>query len=166
MLRLFVSLWPDPATREAVVSWQRAWTWPQRATPERPERLHMTLHFLGDVPAQRLAEVTEELNVPFNPVSLELGYAEIWPKGVAVLRPATEPGALRQLHAALSQRIIDLGMPVDARPFQPHITLARRAAGAQTPPHGPRLRWQADQGYVLVRSLPGGAGYKVLARYG
>jgi 2'-5' RNA ligase len=165
-LRLFVALWPDPATREAVAVWQRAWKWPDRAVPEKPERLHLTLHFLGNVPAQRLAALVDGLRVPCEPFSLELGRGEVWPKGVAVLRPDTAAGPLLALHAALSQRVTDFGLPVDSRPFKPHITLARRAAGAHPPPQGPRLQWRADQGYVLVRSLPGGAGYEVLERFG
>lgn len=166
MLRLFVALWPDPATREAVALWQRAWSWPERAAPERPERLHLTLHFLGNVSAQRLAALVDGLKAPCESFSLELGSGEIWPNGVAVLRPDSAPQPLLTLHAALSQRVTDFGLPVDTRPFQPHITLARRAAGARPPPQGPHLHWHADQGYVLVCSLPGGAGYEVLARFG
>ncbi|HMA07197.1 MAG TPA: RNA 2',3'-cyclic phosphodiesterase [Ramlibacter sp.] len=164
-LRLFVALWPDPATREAVAQWQNAWKWPDRAAPEKPERLHLTLHFLGNVPAQRVAALVGGLRVPCEPFSLELGRGEVWPNGVAVLRPESVPPPLLALHAALSQRVTDFGLPVDSRPFRPHITLARRATGARAPPRGPRLRWQADHGYVLVSSLPGGAGYKVLARF-
>ncbi len=166
MLRLFLGLWPDPATREAVAVWQRTWKWPDRAAPEKRERLHLTLHFLGNVPAPRVAELVDGLRVPCEPISLELGWGEVWPNGVAVLRPDSAPQPLLELHAALSQRVTDFGLPVDTRPFQPHITLARRAAGARPPPQGPHLRWQADQGYVLVSSLPGGAGYAVLARFG
>ena len=166
MLRLFVALWPDPPTREAVALWQRAWTWPQGSALVPAERLHLTLHFLGNVPVQRLASVTDGLKAPFEPVSLEFGWPDVWPNGVAVLRPGSVPSGLLRLHETLSQRVADLGLPVDDRPFQPHLTLARRATGAQPPPHGPRLRWEADQGYVLALSLPGGAGYEVLDRFG
>jgi 2'-5' RNA ligase len=165
-LRLFLALWPDPATRDAVAQWQNAWKWPDRAAPEKRERLHLTLHFLGNVPAQRVAALVDGLRVPCEPLSLELGRGEVWPNGVAVLRPDSAPPSLLALHAALSQRVTDFGLPVDTRAFRPHITLARRAAGARPPPQGPHLRWPADQGYVLVSSLPGGAGYKVLARFG
>ena len=166
MLRLFVALWPDPPTREAVAQWQRAWTWPHGAALVPAERLHLTLHFLGNVPVQRLAGVTDGLKAPFEPFFLEFGWPDVWPNGVAVLRPVLMPACLLRLHETLSQRVADLGLPVDDRPFQPHLTLARRAMGAQPPPHGPRLRWEADQGYVLALSLPGGAGYEVLERFG
>ena len=164
-LRLFIGLWPDPATRNAIASWQAAWTWPERAAPVPPERLHLTLHFLGDVPAQKLGALVNVLKVPCEAFSLALGVPEVWSNGVAVLRPESVPAGLLRLHAALSQRVTAFDLPVDSRPYRPHVTLARRAVGAQPPP-APRLQWGIDQGYVLARSLPGGAGYQVLERFG
>jgi len=55
---------------------------------------------------------------------------------------------------------------VDERPYRPHVTLARRARGAPPPPTGADLRWRVAGGYVLARSLPGGAGYEILHRFG
>lgn len=163
-LRLFIALWPDPATRDAIASWQRTWTWPERAAPVQPERLHLTLHFLGNVPAQKLAALVGVLKVPWETFSLALVAPEVWSNGVAVLRPEPVPDGLLRLHAALAQRVAAFDLPLDARPYRPHITLARRAVGARTP-QAPRLQWQIAQAYVLARSLPGGAGYQVLERF-
>ncbi|NPC54516.1 RNA 2',3'-cyclic phosphodiesterase [Caenimonas soli] len=165
-LRLFVALWPDPATRAAIAQWQRTWDWPSRAAPVKAERLHATLHFLGDVPAQRLGEIAAGLRGPFEPFELELGHGDVWPNGVAVLEPADTPQQLERLHAALRDAVVALGLPVDARPFRPHVTLARRARGAKPPAPLARWCWRVDEGYVLVRSLPGGAGYQVVERFG
>ena len=38
-----------------------------------------------------------------------------------------------------------------------HLTLARHAQGAVRPAAPPPVRWRADRGYWLVRSLPGGS---------
>lgn len=165
-LRLFVALWPDPATRTAIAQEQQAWSWPSRAAPVKAERLHLTLHFLGDVPARRLGEVAAGLQTYFEPFDLELGQSEVWPNGVAVLLPAHTPLQLQRLHAGLSDAVAALGLAVDTRPYRPHITLARRALGAAPPAQEQRLHWRVDQGYVLVRSLPGGAGYRVLESWG
>jgi RNA 2',3'-cyclic 3'-phosphodiesterase len=70
-----------------------------------------------------------------------------------------------RLHEALRRRLVGMDMPVESRPYRAHVTLARRAHGARPPPQGPALGWQIDSGYVLVRSLPGGAGYQVLERF-
>jgi 2'-5' RNA ligase len=118
------------------------------------------------VPAQRLPDLVEVLQVPREAITLEFGQSEIWPHGTAVLRPLAIPQALARLHSALAPRVSGFGLALDERPYQPHVTLARRAAGAQAPAQSPGIRWQADDGYVLVRSLPDRAGYEVLKRYG
>ena len=93
----------------------------------KAERLHLTLHFLGDVPAQRVADIARGLRVPAEPFDLTLGHGEVWPNGVAVLRPFAMPPALTRLHAALAIALAGLQVPLDARPYKPHVTLARRA---------------------------------------
>jgi 2'-5' RNA ligase len=164
-LRLFIALWPDEALRHAIASWQQAWVWPPHAAPVKPERLHLTLHFLGDVAADRLPDLVQGLAVPFEPFTLALGQGEVWPHGVAVLPSDNAPSALLRLHSALQRKLAGLQVPVDARPYRAHVTVARRAQGAKPPPQGPGVQWRVDTGYVLGRSLPGGAGYEVLAQF-
>jgi 2'-5' RNA ligase len=164
-LRLFTALWPHAATRAAIAQWQRAWLWPRQAAQVSADRLHITLHFLGDVPVERLPELKRALRVPFEFFALELVQGEVWPNGVAVLQPDSVPLPLERLHTALGRTLAGLALPVETRPYRPHVTLARRAKGAIAPPPGLVAHWQANDGYVLVRSLPGGAGYTVLERF-
>jgi RNA 2',3'-cyclic 3'-phosphodiesterase len=164
-LRLFTALWPGEALAAEIARWQSAWRWPSQATRVKPERLHMTLHFLGDVAADRLAELAQCLKVPFDPFALELEAGELWPNGVAVLLAARQPPALTRLHTQLAQAVRRLGLPVEERPYRPHVTLARRAWGASRPTEPADLPWKVDSGYVLVHSLPGGAGYEILQRF-
>jgi 2'-5' RNA ligase len=164
--RLFIALWPDAGTRDAVAAWRREWHWPAHSALVRPERLHVTLHFLGDVAVERVPELVRSVQVPFHPFGLELGHGEVWPNGVAVLQPERIPAPLAHLQDALGDALARLALPVETRPYRPHITLARRARGANVPPQGPGLHWRIDDGYVLVRSLPGGNGYQVLQRFG
>jgi len=164
-LRLFTALWPNAATRAAIAQWQRAWDWPHQAAPVPADRLHITLHFLGSVPAERLSELKQALRVPFEPFALELVQGKVWPNGVAVLEPDSVPPPLTRLHTALGRTLAGLALPMETRPYRPHVTLARRAKGAIAPPPGLVAHWQASDGYVLVRSMPGGAGYEVLERF-
>jgi RNA 2',3'-cyclic 3'-phosphodiesterase len=164
-LRLFIALWPDEPLRDALASWQQSWAWPARAARVPRERLHLTLHFLGDVPAEHLPRLVDGLTARFAPFELTLGHGEVWPNGVAVLRPENAPGPLLVLQAALRRELVALGVPVEARAYRPHVTLARRAQGAEPPACAPAVEWLADSGYVLARSLPGGAGYEVLHRF-
>jgi 2'-5' RNA ligase len=163
--RLFTALWPTPAVRAALALCQDTWTWPRQAARVKPDQFHVTLHFLGDVPDERVPELAQALRLPFEPFTLDLGEPEVWPNGVAVVQPYATPSALQRLHAALGVRIASLGLPVESRPYRPHVTLARRAHAATPPARGPGLHWQVDDGYVLVRSGPGGAGYRVIERF-
>jgi 2'-5' RNA ligase len=162
--RLFLALWPDEGTRDAIAAWQSLWQWPHGAKLVGRERLHLTLHFIGNVPATRLAELARGLRVPFEPLELAFGGGQLWPGGIAALRPTGAPPALLALHARLAQALRELDLPVEDRPYRPHVTLARKAAGATMPP-GASLRWVADSGYVLVQSLANGGRYEVLERF-
>ena len=163
--RLFVALWPDAPARDALAAWQRAWTWPPGAALVPSERLHLTLHFLGNVALEQLPALTEGLRVPFEPFELHFGRAEVWPGGTAVLRPDHTAPALLGLHARLAAALAALGRPLESRRYKAHVTLARRAVGALPPPVPSKFGWRAGAGFVLVRSLPNGGGYEVLERF-
>jgi 2'-5' RNA ligase len=162
--RLFLALWPDAAVREALRTWRDAWTWPRGASPVATSKLHMTLHFLGNQPRERLDALLDGFAVPFSPFSLRLDVAELWHNGIAVLAPQDAPQPLLELHARLAQALAGLGLQPEARAYRPHVTMARRAAGAGLPPAGQVLDWQVD-GYALVESRPGAGGYTVLRAY-
>lgn len=163
--RLFLALWPAAGTREALAGAQAAWTWPPRARLVPPARLHVTLHFLGAVPVERVVEFRDALSVPFDPFVLHAraGACRVWPGGIAVLEFDEVPPALLRLHAALAAALRGLGWPVEERRFRPHVTFARQAQGARPPPDGAldMPPWVADGGYALVQSAPG-RGYEVL----
>ncbi|MBQ5947868.1 RNA 2',3'-cyclic phosphodiesterase [Massilia sp. ST3] len=164
--RLFLALWPDPAIRHQLREWRDAWGWPRGATPVHTDKLHLTLHFLGNLPSSRLSELRDGFSVPFDPFRLELGRAVMWPRGLAVLEPHGEPPELLALHARLNEALVTLGLAPEARKYRPHVTMARRAVGAVPPTAGPAVTWEA-QGYALVESRPGdGGGYIVLHDYG
>lgn len=163
--RLFLALWPDPALRHALRERRDAWDWPRGASPVHADKLHLTLHFLGEVPGERVPELRRGFSVPFTPFSLSIGVPKLWPHGIAVLEPHEEPPALLALHASLSAALVALGLQPEARSFRPHVTLARRANNAVVPPEAPPLVWQIG-GYALVESKPGnGGGYTVLEQY-
>lgn len=161
--RLFIALWPTPVVRAAIAQWQGMWTWPPHVARVKADKLHLTLHFLGDVPAPRVPELVRSSRVPFEPFELELGEAAVWPHGIAVLQPLATPVALQRLHAALASRLLQLDFTLETRAYRPHVTLARRAYSARPPQGGPGVRWQVDEGYVLVRSA--GAEYEVIHRF-
>ncbi|HEX8611029.1 MAG TPA: RNA 2',3'-cyclic phosphodiesterase [Telluria sp.] len=159
--RLFLALWPGAAVRGELAAWRDGWTWPKTASPVRTERLHVTLHFLGDVASERLPELVDGLRVPFTPFTLDFGRNALWPRGIAVLEPDPVPPALLALHASLARAMAPLALAPDERLYRPHVTLARRAGNARIINDGPPLAWHIDR-YALVRS---DQGYTVLQDY-
>lgn len=157
--RLFLGLWPAPAVREALVRNARGWTWPPGARRTQPERLHATLHFLGNVEVERIAPLQQALPRDWDGCLLELDRAEVWPGGIAVLEASHVPAPLLDLHARIAAVLQRLALPVETRRYRPHVTLARKAQGAQAPAFAP-ISWQLAPHYLLVRSLPGGRGYE------
>ena len=165
-LRLFLALWPARDFLPELVAHADAWWWPEQARRTRPERLHVTLHFIGGVPAARLPALREGLALPWTGTdALVLDQASVWHGGIAVLEASQVPPALAQLHEALAGRLRALDLPVESRPYRPHVTLARKAFGARPPAPTP-LHWRAAPGYALVRTVGGGRGYETLQAFG
>jgi 2'-5' RNA ligase len=164
--RLFLALWPSALVREQLAAHVAQWQWPAGARVYAPDDWHLTLHFIGPVPRERLPQFLHDLHAPLLPFQLQLDQPEAWPQGLAVLTPSEVPPPLIDLHEQLRQRLVAHGLPVEERAFRPHVTLARRAMGAQPPPAPLAVAWPV-QGYALVESTPHGpVRYQVLWRHG
>jgi 2'-5' RNA ligase len=160
--RLFLALWPDEAVRPALGIWRDAWIWPAAAAPVATDKLHITLHFLGNQPGERLPTLLEGLAVPFSPFRLEFGTPKVWHNGIAVLEPQGEPDELLLLQSDLGSALLDLGITPEERKYRPHVTMARRAVKAVPPAAGPLVPWDVTS-YALVESR--GGVYSVLRHY-
>jgi 2'-5' RNA ligase len=160
--RLFLALWPEPAVRDELRALRDLWTWPRGAAPVTADKLHLTLHFLGDQPSARLPEFMDGFAVPFTPFKLAFGTPALWHGGIGVLEPLHQPPELLQLHRHLGMALLDLELVPEERAYKPHVTMARRAAQAVPPASTPELVWHVT-GYCLVESR--GGSYTVLRRY-
>ena len=97
----------------------------------RPEGMHLTLQFLGDVPADFVSQIGDSMRegcVGQKPVGLSLGRTGAFP---GITRPRVlwlglegDTGRLQTLQARISERLKPLGYRPD-KPFQPHVTLGR-----------------------------------------
>lgn len=163
--RLFLALWPTPALDAPLGDYRRQCRWPKNALPVKADRLHLTLHFIGAVEHERLGEVAAGLHVEVEPFELSLRRAAIWPNGVAVLQADETPDALRRLHEQLGDALRALDLPVEKRPFRPHLTLARHALGATLPGTAPQLRWPVTDYRLVASTLGAGGGYRLVKRY-
>jgi 2'-5' RNA ligase len=100
-----------------------------------PAGLHLTLAFLGELDDARLAEVAPavaEAAADAEPFALTIGGLGtfgaprvprvVWAGVGGALRP------LGELHQRLRTALVRRGFAVEARPYSPHLTLARVAA--------------------------------------
>lgn len=172
MHRLFLAIWPSETACQQLADVIARIRWPGATALVRPENWHVTLHFIGNVPSTRMAETVRELAVPFEPFSITLDRRASWGH-LTVLEPDTVTTPLASLHQKLASALSRLDLPVESRPFRPHITLARRP-GSQAQPkrHGvieesmiAPIRWRVKE-YALVESAPGARStYTPIHRY-
>ncbi|MGF6758447.1 RNA 2',3'-cyclic phosphodiesterase [Paraburkholderia sp. GAS334] len=123
--RCFIALAPDVATRDALAAVPLVST--ARRVPY--EQLHLTVTFIGALSIEHgeaLAEALKANAVPMTPAAVT--HIEHWPSAnrprltVATLEMSDEFVALDWRIRSL---MLELDLPVDARTFRPHITLAR-----------------------------------------
>lgn len=137
--------------------------------------LHLTVRFIGSVERSVVDGIADRLaERPLAGFELELGEVGTFKHGplVRVVWLQVRAGAeqARELAALVEAECVRAGLAAEARPFQPHLTLARARArgGAILPslPAPPDLPlWRADQ-LILYRSRlgRGGAVYAPIRR--
>ena len=161
--RPFVALWPGAGERRALHDWQRSIAWPMGVRLTPAQDLHLTLVFIGAVDAASLdAVVAVAAGVPNEPFELILDQVEFWRGGLCVAMPSKLPEPLVRRQRAIDTALRGLGLPIDERPWRPHLTLARRATGARVAGALPPLRWHGS-GHVLAQRE--GEHYAVLRRF-
>jgi len=127
-MRLFVALVP-PADALAELA---AAVDALRSTPglrwTRPEQWHVTLAFLAEVDDRAREALTPRLERVAHrhaPPTLALAGGGRFGRQVLWTRVDGDRAALRRLADAVRAAARRCGLPVDARPYRPHLTLAR-----------------------------------------
>lgn len=161
--RLFIGVMADEALRAALVHHRHQWAWPPGARLTDPYDLHLTLCFLGTMAADASRRMAEALStLALAPTEATLDEAELWRGGVAVRRVRASD-ALRQWQARISAAVASTGWPLEDRPWKPHVTLARHAAGAGAPRETTPITWPWRQlDLVWSHPAPGRPRYRVI----
>jgi RNA 2',3'-cyclic 3'-phosphodiesterase len=172
--RLFFALWPDEAERGALIDATASAVGLCGGRPLPAHNLHVTLAFLGTVERGRLAELTQvartcaaALAEP-STLSLRLTRLAHWrAQQILCALSAAVPTVAQRLAVALKDGAVAAGgFSPDLKPFQAHVTLARKVARvARLPPMQPVL-WSFDA-FALVASRTDAAGpiYSVIEFY-
>lgn len=161
--RLFFALWPAPELRAELSRRLPRLLAGADGRPQRPDQWHVTLEFLGEVAAGRLPALRQAAGLArLEPLVIEFDQVEHWPRPRVVCLVATRPPAaleagVGRLRAALAAA----GFATEARPFRPHVTLAREVRTAVAATLAEPVAWPADR-FALVRSVtaPSGSRYE------
>ena len=132
-VRAFVAVELNTAIRDALAKVQRRLrTANARVSWVHPDRMHLTVVFLGDLPVDAVPRVANGLediarNTPPFQLQLAGGGAFGPPRRPRVIWAGVndEAGALQAVHQQVAQRLVEANVGFDERPFTPHLTLGR-----------------------------------------
>lgn len=114
------SLQQELRRSDAQVSWVKA------------SNIHLTIKFLGDVPASKIETVrfaVERAASPIRGFEIEVGRAGCFPAPrsprVLWVGLTSLPESLKRLHAAIEDELSREGFPREPKRFSPHLTIGR-----------------------------------------
>jgi RNA 2',3'-cyclic 3'-phosphodiesterase len=135
-MRLFVAVDLSEEARQAIAGEQKriAAALDKAKTPlkwVRPDHMHVTLVFLGDVEDARVPLVVNAIDGDVGAPAFDITFA-----GAGVFPPHRAPRALWvgvgsgaseliALQREIALRVARMGIELEARPFSPHLTLGR-----------------------------------------
>lgn len=172
-MRVFVAVFPPPEIREEALAAARRLPLGDRMRWVKPENIHLTLKFPGDLPEETLAGIRAALgkvcadHAPFDVCLEGLGaFPSARRARILWIGVSEGSGQLRSLATGLTAALASLGFEHERRPYTPHLTLGRvldRPANLDLPPGVGGLGFRAGS-VELVESVlaPGGAVYKTL----
>ena len=171
--RLFFAFWPDEAQRRAIEHAAGKAVRHSGGRPVAAANLHVTLAFLGNVAVARIPElrrIAREQAMAFSeqaPATLSFARLVHWREAQVLCALATEERPIaRALAAALQDATSTAGFSPDRKPFQAHVTLARKVIQPGTALHLRPLVWRFEA-FALIdsRTQPSGPLYSVIETY-
>lgn len=170
--RVFFALWPESEVRAQIAAAVKEAVAASDGRPVPPERLHLTLAFLGEVDATAVEEARRAArNVSIERFSMVLDRLGYWSQPrINWLAPSDVPGALYRLADELWGALGEVGFERELRPYRPHVSLVRGGSGRldlrirdaeEWPVH-----WTVD-GFALIESKtgPDARSYTVLEHF-
>ncbi len=133
-MRLFVSVDLPPEFAEPIDDIQADLDTASGISTTDPDQAHVTLKFLGDVDADRLPTLREELaaavdDASLDPFTVRYGSLGVFPdlEYISVVWIGVEEGSaeLTSLHEAIEARTTAMGFEPESHAFTPHVTIAR-----------------------------------------
>jgi RNA 2',3'-cyclic 3'-phosphodiesterase len=165
--RLFFAVWPDEAAARALHETAREAQRVCGGRLMRRETLHLTLAFLGGIPAARFVDAASvAADIAFDAFTLTLDQLAYW-KHNRIVWCGGESEPLAALATTLSDGLRGAGFRLESRPFVAHMTLLRDARCAAPPPLAAPIAWPVSEFTLVESSLSDkGPQYEVVGRWG
>lgn len=129
MVRVFIAIELPENIREAFVEAQKVLAVSgARLTFVKPEAMHITLKFIGEIPPSVVEQVKDTLStVSFEPFEMRLGAVSANNPGNprVIWVDCYDNGESSLLHGIIEERLSVLGLEMDKRDYKPHATIAR-----------------------------------------
>jgi 2'-5' RNA ligase len=170
--RLFFALWPDESARAALAAAVARTVRRSGGRPVPAGNLHVTLAFLGTVPQPRLSELHQlacaqaAAFARAQPIALCFERLVHWSRPQVLCALAGEEPSASALATALKDASAAAGFNPDLKPFQAHVTVARKVLHARALPVLSPVLWEfAAFALVDSRTHPEGPVYSVVESY-
>jgi 2'-5' RNA ligase len=133
MIRSFLAIELPEDPKETVAGYiQELRQVPSKIKWVLPQQTHFTLKFFGSI----MSETVEKISQTLSPVLSEFPKFHLTLKGIGafpnLFRPRVvwlglggETDSLQGIHRIIDKALIPLGIPIEERPFQGHLTLGR-----------------------------------------
>ena len=159
-MRLFFALWPQVDVAAQLTQMSRQLSFEPGSRRTNPKDYHVTLAFIGEVPAADLA-VLQQIGGTLRASRFTVSFdsIEYWRESrVVVAAASAAPPGLLDLWGKLNDAT---GLP--RQPLRAHVTLARKVTQAPVPQAMSPIQWPAAT-FSLIRSETGGieSAYTVL----
>lgn len=166
--RLFFALWPSDAQQQTIETVMRPRVESSRGRAIPARNLHVTLAFLGSVPASRFEAVVASADaVRATPFDIAFDQLEIWARShVLCLTTSRVPAELARLEERLRFNLLSEQFEIRQEEYRPHVTLARDVKRHNHREAIEPIGWHVSD-FVLVhsRSGPSGSEYEVIRRW-
>jgi 2'-5' RNA ligase len=144
--RVFFALVPPVPLQRALGELARELARRAHGRPVPADNVHITLAFVGAWPQSGLATLCDAgAAIGANALRVTLdtlgGFRRA---GVAWIGCSAAPPALGELATTLAARLAASGVALDARPFHPHLTLARKCRGPYPQEAAGPFAWDVD----------------------
>jgi 2'-5' RNA ligase len=166
--RVFFALWPDAQARAQLASLAREVALENGGRPTPPDRIHLTLAFLGEQPMIRVDSLCR-LGALVRARDFVLALDRIGGfsrTGIAWLGASAAQAELSALHAELTGALRSRGFPIEERPYAPHLTLARHSTTVIERTLPQPIAWRATSFTLVASELgAGGPAYRSIAAW-